>query len=351
MSESDGRGDSGGSTPIPDDARRVAQAALERWDLSVEEIEPIKIRENAVFRLDRADGQRAVLRVHRAGYHTDAELRSEFAWMRTLAGAGVPVPEVVRSRYDNDFEVITASGVAVAHQVDVLEWIDGHPLGSVETSLAGDASTIAERYRMIGRTMALMHDQSANWHLPSGFVRHSWDAAALVGERPFWGRFWDLDALAPVERALLRRARARLQRDLANYPMSRERYGVIHADLVPENILVTPSGLRVIDFDDAGFGWHWFDMATSLYFVTAQTYYPQALAALVRGYEERRPMPGDVEEHLPVFMAARATTYLGWVHTRPGTETARTLTPYLIERACEVCANYLSRRRRATIPR
>ena len=27
--------------------------------------------------------------------------------------------------------------------------------------------------------------------------------AGLVGERPFWGRFWELAALSPAERALL----------------------------------------------------------------------------------------------------------------------------------------------------
>ena len=344
MSESERGGSPNGPAHTFDDARGVALTALDRWDLAVREIEPIKIRENAVFRLDCTDGKRAALRVHRAGYHSDAELRAEFAWMRALGESGVPVPQVVPSRDGNEFEVIGSTVAPGSHQVDVLEWIDGHPLGSVETSLVGDDSTIAERYRMIGRTMALMHDQSERWRPPTGFVRHAWDASALVGERPFWGRFWDLGALTTGERDLLRRARARLQRDLATQSTSPHRYGLIHADLVPENILVTPSGLRVIDFDDAGFGWHWFDIATSLYFITAEDYYPQAVTALLRGYEERRPVPGDVDEDLPVFMAARATTYLGWVHTRAGTETANTLTPHLIERACDVCSVYLANR-------
>lgn len=344
MSEREPGGNAGGPARILDSARRIALTALDRWDLAVREVEPIKIRENAVFRLDCTGGKRAVLRVHREGYHSDAELRSEFAWMRTLAESGVPVPQVIPSCHGNEFEVIAATSAPGSHQVDVLEWIDGHPLGSVESSLVGDVSTIAERYRMIGRTMALMHNQSEHWRLPAEFVRHAWNAPALVGERPFWGRFWDLGALTPGERDLLRRTRARLQRDLAVYPTSPQRYGLIHADLVPENILVTPSGLRVIDFDDAGFGWHWFDIATSLYFITAENYYPQALQALLTGYEERRPVPGDVDDHLPVFMAARATTYLGWVHTRSGTETANALTPYLIERACDVCSVYLAHR-------
>ena len=45
-----------------------------------------------------------------------------------------------------------------------------------------------------------------------------------------------------------------------------------------------------------------------------------------------------------MFLAARGTTYLGWVHTREGSETARELTPFLIERACAVGEAYLTSR-------
>ena len=61
-----------------DEMQALALIALRDWDLDVVDIAPIKVRENAVFRLDLAGGARAVLRVHRCGYHSDAELDSEF---------------------------------------------------------------------------------------------------------------------------------------------------------------------------------------------------------------------------------------------------------------------------------
>jgi hypothetical protein len=53
-------------------------------------------------------------------------------------------------------------------------------------------------------------------------------------------------------------------------------------------------------------------------------------------------MPDEALEWLPLFLAVRGTTYLGWVHTRQGSDTARELTPLLAERACAVVEQYFA---------
>ena len=40
--------------------------------------------------------------------------------------------------------------------------------------------------------------------------------------------------------------------------------GLIHADMVHENILIDGSSLVIIDFDYCGFGYRLFDLATAL---------------------------------------------------------------------------------------
>lgn len=322
----------------------LARAALARWELPVTGIAPIKVRENAVFRIDLAGGRRAVLRVHREGYHSDSELASEFAWLRALGAGGIEVPRVIASRYGREFEKVSCPGVSGPRQIDVFEWIDGHQLGSIESGVGSDASAVAAQYEQIGVLAARMHNLTSAWPPPPGFSRHSWDAAGLVGERPLWGRFWELEALTRGERDILSRARAAIAKDLAAYGAGPDRYGLIHADLVPENVLVDSERLCVIDFDDAGFGWHLFELATSLYFIAADAVYPAAREALIRGYRRERPLTDEAVARLPLFLAARGTTYLGWVHTRSETETARELTPFLVERACAAAAEYLGGR-------
>jgi Ser/Thr protein kinase RdoA (MazF antagonist) len=327
------------SAAFLDEMQALALVALRDWDLAVVNVVPIKVRENAVFRIDMADGKRAVLRVHRSGYHSDAELRSEFLWMRALEATGIRVPRVIGSRHGRDFEVI-AMPTAGTRQIDVFEWIDGRQLGSVEGGVSGEDAAIAEQYHMIGAIAARMHNQAQNWECPTGFRRHAWDAAGLVGEQPFWGRFWELAALTPEQKSLLVRVRTRVAGKLAAYGTKPDRYGLIHADLVPENLLVDGRRIQVIDFDDAGFGWHLFELATSLYFITGESIYAIARDALISGYRSERPLPDEALEWLPLFLAVRGTTYLGWVHTRQGSDTARKLTPFLVERACAVAEEY-----------
>lgn len=336
--------------------QRLAERALERWALDVIRIEVLKVRENAVFRLDLAGGRRAVLRIHRHGYHSNAALESEFTWLRALDGAGIRVPRVIGSRCGRDFELVpTDSGPDAeaaetlcardSRQIDVFEWIEGSQLGSVEQGIAGGAGSIADQYAQIGVIAARLHNHGQRWPPPPGFHRHAWDTAGLVGEQPLWGRFWELEALRPEERRVLERSRSAITTDLEAYGRGADRYGLIHADLVPENLLVDGGRLCVIDFDDAGFGWHLFELATSLYFITDQDAFHTAREALIGGYRSERALADAALTRLSLFLAARGTTYLGWVHTREASETAQEMTPFLIERACGFAEAYMSGRR------
>src|SRR5277367_1217898 len=68
---------------------RVA-ASLHRWALPpATSIELLNVSENATFALKDPNGRELVLRLHRIGYSTLEEIRSELAWMEALRGDGV----------------------------------------------------------------------------------------------------------------------------------------------------------------------------------------------------------------------------------------------------------------------
>ncbi|MFO1467052.1 MAG: phosphotransferase [Steroidobacteraceae bacterium] len=331
---------------VAEQSRRLAtlaQSALIRWGIEAAPVELIKYRENAVFRVE-AGGARYALRIHRAGYHSDAELRSELQWMRALLADGFAVPVLVPSKSGALFEVVGGAGVPEPRQVDLFEWCSGNTLGSIEQGVGAGGGDLRQTFHTIGVLAARLHDQANHWALPPGFVRHAWDAEGLVGEQPYWGRFWELVALGADQRRLLERMRDAARVDLAALSKAPAGYGLIHADFCPENLLVDGTQVRLLDFDDAGFGWHLFEIATTLYFHRPEAYFAQVEAALIEGYRTRRPLGEDALRSLPLFYAVRGTTYLGWVHTRQETDTARELTPTLIGLACEAAEQYLSKR-------
>ena len=316
------------------------RALAESW--GIHEVAPslIKYRENAVFRID-VDGTPSALRVHRAGYHSDDELRSELSWMAALAASGIAVPDLIPTIAGGDFTTVHVEGLPAAVQVDRWGWIDGKPLGSIEEGIE-DAAAAATMFRTMGELAAQVHNQASAWALPSGFRRHAWDADGLAGEQPFWGRFWELQAATAGQRAQLARVRDALFADLSTLSKSPDTYSMIHADFAPENLIVDGDSLRLIDFDDAGFGWHVFELATALFFIQPEPYFDEAHAALIEGYRSKRPLDDRALAAMPLLMAARATTYLGWVHTRQGTETAEELTPILLEMAFQTFDNYMT---------
>ncbi|MEM9183155.1 MAG: phosphotransferase [Pseudomonadota bacterium] len=318
----------------------AGREALGQWDIVDAQLRLIKYRENAVFEVNTSTGRYA-LRLHRFGYHSNDELRSELQWMQALSEAGIRVPTIITTRSGQPFVLQGGAGLPGDIQIDLFEWVEGEQLGSVEEGVS-DVSTVASSYRTMGELAARVHNQASTWQLPEGFVRHAWDAEGLTGEQPFWGRFWELEAASREQRELLIAGRERVFAALSSLDQSPDVYSMIHADFAPENLMVDGHGVRLIDFDDAGFGWHLFELATSLYFILDEPYVDTARQALIEGYRAHRSLSDEQLEQLPLFLTARGFTYLGWVHTRHETETARELTPALLEMACRQTETYLA---------
>jgi Ser/Thr protein kinase RdoA (MazF antagonist) len=323
--------------------QQLAAQSLSQWGLQGAKLEVIKMRENAVFRVDTEDGRRHALRVHRAGYHSDLSLRSEFQWMKALDEAGIEVPRVLPTKDGHLFIVAEFKPVGETRQIDLFDWVEGEQLGNVQEGLKRGRTTLQNNYRTLGTLAGRIHNQASSWQLPPGFNRHAWDKEGLVGENPLWGRFWELEALSASERHLMQRARERIEQDLTAYGKSKDNFSMIHADLIQENVLADGDHVRLIDFDDAGFGWHLFELATSLYFNLGEDCFDVIQASLIEGYRLARKLSTADVEKLPLFLLARGTTYLGWVHTRSETETAQELTPQIVEVTCSLAENYLSR--------
>ncbi|MBV6821862.1 phosphotransferase enzyme family protein [Pseudomonas sp. PD9R] len=317
----------------------LARNALQHWEGDFADITLVKYRENAVFSAHRHDGQRVALRIHRNGYHSEAALRSELQWMDALASAGITVPQIIRTQDERHLIEVAHEAVGERH-VDMLAWLPGATAGTSEDGVQADTE-IDFLFAEAGAIAARIHLHSADWQQPDEFVRHAWDEDGLIGASPFWGRFWDLEQLSDEQRDLLLEARRAARKDLRQYGRQLGNFGMIHADLVPENLLIEGPQLRLIDFDDAGFGWHMFELATALYFCLDDPRYEQIKAALLAGYDAVKPLSETDRQTLALFLMLRGTTYLGWIHTRKGTQTAIEMAPMLIERACMLAREYL----------
>jgi Ser/Thr protein kinase RdoA (MazF antagonist) len=294
-----------------------ASEALAQWGLAGQRPELLKYRENAVFRISLANGEPAALRIHRPGYHDEAALVSELRWMTALRQGGLAVPSSVPTADGRVLIHLPAANGFDAQHADIVTWMHGTPLGQSGTPLAHEPDVQIVIFFAIGAAMAEMHNLTDSWSLPDGFSRAAWDADGLLGERPLWGRFWDCAGLSADHRSALTNLRARLQDLLAKVPAEHLDYGLIHADLVRENVLIDGNAIGLIDFDDAGFGFRMFDIATALLKNRIEPHYRQLESALIAGYRSKRALSDAALSTLPLFLALRSVTYIGWLAARP----------------------------------
>ncbi|MDP9655298.1 UNVERIFIED_ORG: Ser/Thr protein kinase RdoA (MazF antagonist) [Pseudomonas putida] len=326
----------------------AALNALQYWDGSFDQLELIKWRENAVYSVVRNDGKRFALRLHRAGYHSESALRSELEWMGMLSAGGIQVPEVIPTRHRECLVQVAVPGTCENRYVDMLAWLSGNPIGSAEAGINTDAKATQVMHQA-GELAARIHLRSMQWPQPNGFVRHAWDEEGLIGEHPFWGPFWELELLDEQQCQLMQDIRRQARLELRRYGRTNQNFGMIHADFVPENLLLDNHELRLIDFDDAGFGWHLFELATALFFLMDAPDYPALKQSLLEGYHSIKPLTPEDYELLALFIVLRSLTYLGWVHTRSETDTAKELSPFFIQRACQLAEEYLQNVARRTL--
>jgi Ser/Thr protein kinase RdoA (MazF antagonist) len=95
---------------------------------------------------------------------------------------------------------------------------------------------------------------------------------------------------------------------------SLDAFGLIHADLSIGgygNVLHHKGMVCPIDFDDCGYGYWVYDLATTLAHWQTHPRWVAYRAALLEGYGQVRPLPAQMAE-LGLFMAARHVSEILW---------------------------------------
>lgn len=283
--------------------RRTAVRALADYPVDEPRLTFIAHGENTTFRVDSRDG-RFLLRVHRPNRHghgVDSRLAvgSELDWLAALhAETDVSVPAPVPARSG---QWTTTADDRVC---SVLGWQNGRMQAARPRPV---------HFRRLGAVLARLHDHASVWTPPAGFVRMRWDWETFFGDTMEYGGVsaagcWDL-LPRPVREQFDEVAR-RMRTVMADLGAAPDVFGLIHADLHLENALFDGDAVRVIDFDDCGFGYWLYDLAVPLWEYLGRDDYHDIRAALLDGYRERRELRDPA--HLDDFIATRFVAFGLW---------------------------------------
>jgi Ser/Thr protein kinase RdoA (MazF antagonist) len=288
----------------------------------------ISYSNNAIYHVD-TDTESFALRIHRPGLKPRVWIDSELAWLKAMRDEiALPVPRPVGGIYTGHL-----GGWEGPVYVDLFEWVDGHPVPAELLTLA--------QVRDIGAFAARLHEYSARFSPPPGFERPRLDWEGLFGERSPYHPGPAGEALfSPDQRRIIASVTGHIRETMAALGADRH-FRLIHADLIPKNLLWQGESLAALDFDDCAYGHTLYDLAPALLFFKSLPDYLDRFAALWQGYTAFQPLPESYQTHLEALIAGRYIASIRWVAGNTANPAIKGRAPEIIAARVADLARYL----------
>ena len=292
--------------------RKLAEEALEKYQLGRCRLEFINHGENTTFKVTTSHGKKYLLRIHRKGYHTPQAIGEEIRWLKRLSKTSIPVQKPVPARDGKLLVAIKSSFVGEVRYCDVFEWVEG----KIRTR-----GLTHKDFYLVGELTARLQQST------SGVKTHRdyWSAEGLIGDIGKFGRMKDLEPLLKKDYADFTKARKMVLRKLKAYEKKYpHKMGLIHSDLHFGNVLWQKGEVKPIDFDDCGYGFHIYDLATT--WSGGEVHLQRAghkkkevesfKQALFEGYRSVSEMTSEDEEIFFYLLHARFMGMMMWLRER-----------------------------------
>jgi Ser/Thr protein kinase RdoA (MazF antagonist) len=287
--------------------------ALASYGLEDARLRFIQYNENAIYRVDASCPSaneepaylpnRYALRIHAMA--DSQAIASEMTWLAALNNeAGLPVPAPVSTLGGRLLATIVTPGLPQGRVVSLLHWLNGR---KIQKGLR------PEHLTALGQVVAKLHVFSAGWQPPAGFSRPTWAWNEQLGGSLFEYSRAELVESMPVPfqepfEIVSQRAR-QVMEQLGTGP---DAYGLIHADLYPENVLFKAGKACPIDFEDCGYGYWIWDIAVALCTWAWGKDWERMRDAFHSGYCRFRTLPEAQWEMLDLFVATQFATMVLW---------------------------------------
>ena len=308
-----------------DSLTKFAHEILKKYGISDAEVDCINFEFNATFSVSTVSGQKYALRLNINSTRVASNIQAETQWVRGLSRiSSINVPTPIASLADT--YLVSAIHADSGQEIFgvMYSWLEGEELGDEPT---------LEQLRIVGQTMALLHDNSSNFTLTDG-------AELPTFNDFFWGTedylFSSKSLLIPQDLQLIEQARDLIMK-FTDELYATSPVHIIHADLHGWNLMWHEDQLYIFDFDDCGYGVEAQDIAVALYYLDT----PEQEVALLDGYKSIRPLPIYSENAMKALLLQRRLLLLNYLYETKNAEHKEMLPAYL-EKTIERVSTFLT---------
>lgn len=251
--------------------------------------------QNSTFRVETPSGVRYALRVNRPKSQNVATVKSELLWLMALHRdtdllIPVPVPTTAGEL------LVESTAYGVTRLYVLFHWLDGDML---------DRELTLEQLESVGVFMAKLHNHSARWTPPDGFTRKSLEWDGQMDEHYQNAIVHGNAMITPAMRQVFVGVRQKVEPVMSGLGKAPQVYGLIHNDIYQKNMLFVGNSVRVLDFDNCGWGHYLLDVGVTLAKLLSHWDYAAKREALLRGYRSERALPDEQAALIDAFIAAR----------------------------------------------
>jgi Ser/Thr protein kinase RdoA (MazF antagonist) len=293
----------------------LAEVALQHYGMEGANLTFTHYEGNVIFRVD-LPGSVKTLDKHSPYVPNRYNLRilstsnaewveAELTWLTALSQeAGLPVPQPVSTLNGEYLIKVATPGVRQGRLVSMMRWLDGRRLmGGLRP----------KHFKSWGEMMGKLHNFSEKWQPPAGFTRPHWDWEGQLGGREFDFPMEEILAAMPKKYLEGFQVISKETKEIMEaFGKGPDAYGMIHADMYPENLLFKGGKALFIDFEDCGYGYWMWDLGVALSTWPWTDDLGWRKDALLVGYTQVRTLPDEQLKHINLFMAAQHATMVLW---------------------------------------
>lgn len=301
----------------------AAEHILPAFGFIDSDITPLQYINNAVFAVDSPRGQ-YVLRVHRRGQKPPEYIESEMRWLGDIhAHTDLCVPKPIRTLDDSLLAWTSVDDLNEPVSCVLLAWVEGSSIKPEDTT--------PDQARQLGSFLGRLHNFSAAYQPPPGFVRPRLDWEGLFGQRSPYNPGEGVHIFTPEQVAVMDAVAQRVQDVMQALDSDPAGFGLIHADFIAKNYFFADDDVCAIDFEDCAFGYYLYDLAPPLLNFSPLAHYADLKNAIWEGYTAQRPLPDPYRDYLETFVAGRHVASCRWIAGNLDNPHVRDRAPQILE--------------------
>lgn len=320
--------------------QQIAGKAIEKYNFPVRVCARLlQFSENATYLIHEQEsgGEFAVLRISRPGYHRIEELKAEIVWLQQIRQTtDLCVTKPIAGKNGEYIQRVVGAD-SKEYFCIMTEYLTGAAPDE------NDECAAKKQFTQLGEITAKLHRQTQMWSGAGKLQRIHWSYDNMIGATPVWGQW---QAAADLTQGMIRtltRTSEIIKKRLEQFGRTRDNYGLIHADLRLANLVIEGEQMKIIDFDDCGFGWHLHDLASAMSFIEAKLIMPELVEAWLNGYCKIRPLSLRECREIDTFIMQRRMQLMAWMASHSESTPVQKLNEGFTEGTVELAEKYLGK--------